>query len=45
LLALSRDEGITSDNATIHTTSQQVVDALTQIDALGEENPAIRQPY
>jgi len=39
LLALLREEGIKSDNAAIRTTSQQVVDALTQIEALGEENP------
>ena len=37
LLALLREEGVKSDNAAIRTTSQQVVDALTQIEALGEE--------
>lgn len=45
LLALMREEGVTSDNAAIRTTSHQVVDALTQIEALEGENPAIGQAF
>jgi hypothetical protein len=37
LLSLLRTEGVVSENESIRTLSQKVVEGLAQIEALGEE--------